>query len=316
MIGLTTGRRLHFGLFTPVPVPGLDFIYGGVGAMVDVPGITLQAEPAESWSAEGQHSGRVQQILERLHTHAGPAPSPHVLRVTYAAPAHQGWGTGTQLALVVARLWSYLADIPWSAREASHWTGRGVRSGVGIAGFDHPGAIFDFGKQPSRPAATSKVNSIQLPPEWTWLLVEPRGETGLHAEEERSAFARLPPPAAHRVTELKNLSAKLSLDGSHMDFTSFAETLTAYNRIAGSLYASVQGGDYGSPLTAERIAHLQAHGVRGVGQSSWGPGLFALFPDKPSALAIKSRLKLPHCTIHLGHTACTSPQVDLSPATR
>jgi predicted sugar kinase len=48
------------------------------------------------------------------------------------------------------------------------------------------------------------------------------------------------------------------------------------------LFASVQGGSYNGLEVASTIATLQAMGVQGVGQSSWGPGVFAWFESQAS----------------------------------
>jgi beta-ribofuranosylaminobenzene 5'-phosphate synthase len=45
----------------------------------------------------------------------------------------------------------------------------------------------------------------------------------------------------------------------------------------------VQGGVYADPLLARIVAHLRGQGIRGVGQSSWGPTLYALAPDAAEA---------------------------------
>jgi beta-RFAP synthase len=319
VISITTGRRLHFGLFTPVPVPRLDLAYGGVGVMIDVPGISLTAEESGSWSVEGPQSTRVHVILQKLQSDNSLHGQlrPHTFRVKYAAPAHQGWGTGTQLALAVAKLWYHLTTTPWSLHDATERVGRGVRSNIGVVGFEHPGLIYDEGKRTDRRSSQETVARLtQLPAEWTWLLIEPRGEIGLHSDEERAAFSRLPTPDVEVVKRLQHLGESLYTAAVEADFQKFAVTLTEYNRLAGSLYESVQGGVYGSASTAARIAHLQSLGALGVGQSSWGPGIFAVFPDDASAEAFKSRLELPNCAVHWGKASRTSPRVDSSPAVR
>jgi predicted sugar kinase len=54
---LRTPSRLHFGLLSW----GLNAPrqFGGVGLMVEAPGITITAESARSWTAEGPLAGRV-----------------------------------------------------------------------------------------------------------------------------------------------------------------------------------------------------------------------------------------------------------------
>ena len=63
MIRIQTGRRIHFGLFAPVPVPELDLAYGGLGMMVDAPGVVLEGKLDNEWSVQGMEKDRV----ERRH---------------------------------------------------------------------------------------------------------------------------------------------------------------------------------------------------------------------------------------------------------
>ena len=45
--------------------------------------------------------------------------------------------------------------------------------------------------------------------------------------------------------------------------------------IAATLFAAVQAGPYRDRTIAARVERAQAAGLRGVGQSSWGPTVFA-----------------------------------------
>ena len=48
----------------------------------------------------------------------------------------------------------------------------------------------------------------------------------------------------------------------------------------------MQGGIYSCPATAELVQWLRGRGVRGVGQSSWGPTVFAMAGDADEATAL------------------------------
>src|SRR5262245_2402938 len=61
------------------------------------------------------------------------------------------------------------------------------------------------------------------------------------------------------------------------------EAMHQYNRLAGEPFAPAQGGPYACPLTAEIVAFLRANGIAGVGQSSWGPTVFAIVEDESRA---------------------------------
>jgi predicted sugar kinase len=59
--------------------------------------------------------------------------------------------------------------------------------------------------------------------------------------------------------------------------------LHEYNARAGEAFATVQGGRYAHAKIAEAVHFARNHGVQGVGQSSWGPAVFAVVGDDEQA---------------------------------
>ena len=56
-----------------------------------------------------------------------------------------------------------------------------------------------------------------------------------------------------------------------------------FGRRAGLCYAAVQGGPYGSPRVEMLVERIRSFGVAGVGQSSWGPTIYATCRDQTEA---------------------------------
>src|SRR5262249_32050066 len=115
MIRITTGSRLHFGLFH-LPGEGVEYWpdrtgtpilparrFGGVGLMIDEPGIQLTATPASEWSAVGPLGPRALAFARQYAESTEQATTPCRIVVHRIAPEHSGLGTGTQLGLAVAR---------------------------------------------------------------------------------------------------------------------------------------------------------------------------------------------------------------------
>ena len=90
------------------------------------------------------------------------------------------------------------------------------------------------------------------------------------------------------------------------DFARFSASVYRYGRLAGLCFAAVQGGPYNGPQLSRIVDRIRALGVTGVGQSSWGPTLFALLPGEPQAREFVASL-----AVELGHEevqlAVTSP---------
>jgi beta-RFAP synthase len=286
MIRICTGSRLHFGLLMTGGPAGRRF--GGVGLMIDEPGMEITAEAADAWSVDGPLAERADSVLRHVLA-AAPRPVPAGLsfRIRRAAPEHSGLGTGTQLSLAIARL----------VAEAQQWTdctgpvlapiaGRGARSAVGIHGFDRGGFLVEGGKR-EEGAIAPLVFQHPFPEEWRIVLAIPRGEAGLHGNAEREVFCQMDGIAPSRTPPLCRLTLMGILPALLENrFAEFGESLYDFNRLAGELFRTVQGGPYSKTATpiVEAIRRL---GVVGAGQSSWGPTVFAVTenPERASWLA-------------------------------
>ena len=85
------------------------------------------------------------------------------------------------------------------------------------------------------------------------------------------------------------------------DNRTFGEALYEYNRDAGEPFVPDQGGIYASPQAKAIVKCIRDAGVSGVGQSSWGPTLFAICEDIERAQSLKARLDR-----HFPNTCCES----------
>jgi beta-ribofuranosylaminobenzene 5'-phosphate synthase len=299
MTRVTTASRLHFGLFRVAPpaqpeTPG-NRRFGGVGLMVDAPGLSLTVHPAVSWSAEGPHAERALVFAQRfVETLPAAVSSPQRLVVERAPPAHAGLGTGTQLGLAVARALAIAAGRPdLDAPELARRVGRGERSALGVHGFALGGFLVEAGKCGSE-AVAPLVARMEIPDSWRLVLALPPGPPGFHGLAERQAFQQLADrgqsesqtDAQCRLVLLNLLPAV-----AERDLTDFGEALHEFNARAGESFAAIQGGRYASPRVAELVSFLRREGIRGVGQSSWGPAVFAVTVDEEHANSLVGRLR-------------------------
>jgi beta-ribofuranosylaminobenzene 5'-phosphate synthase len=273
---IRTPSRLHFGLLGWGPQAGRQF--GGVGLMIDSPGINLMVEPASSWRIEGPHAPRVVQLvayLQQKMRESGMTLPPAHIRVESVPPEHVGLGVGTQLCLAVARAVLRLAGVrDLSAGELARWTGRGRRSGIGLHGFEHGGLIVDGGRKNEADIPPLLVR-LPFPDEWSILVVRPPGDSGLHGPDEHRAFADLPPFTQNvtdslcRLVLLEILPAVLE-----RDLAAFGAALGELQAHVGACFAPAQGGIYATAQASEIVNLLRSLGFVGVGQSSWGPTLY------------------------------------------
>ncbi|MDR3632643.1 MAG: beta-RFAP synthase [Isosphaeraceae bacterium] len=266
-----TPSRLHFGLLGWGPDSVRQF--GGVGLMIEDPGIRLIARPAQAWSAEGPLADRV---LRVAHALAAQLPTPPVAFLVETAPGeHLGLGVGTQVSLAVAQAILALAGEPAPSLETlARLTGRGLRSGIGLHGFRHGGFIVDGGRG-AVGGIPPLLARLPFPAEWSVLVVTPGRGPGLHGTEEASAFAKLP-AIPQRVTDRLCRSVLLGIMPALIehDLEAFGRSLTELQEEVGLCFAPAQGGRLASARSAEIVADLRRSGLHGVGQSSWGPTLY------------------------------------------
>jgi beta-RFAP synthase len=252
--------------------------------MVERPGIEVVASPAAGWSAEGPLARRALRVAEvvgeRLRARGVNVPSLNV-QIERATPEHVGLGTGTQLTLAITALLLEQAGLALDEiPEFAAASGRGRRSGIGLHGFLHGGLIVDGGR-PSGNGVPPLVARHDFPDSWSILIVLMKLELGLHGGEEGQAFSQLP-AIPRRVTEelCRLILLGLLPAVAERDIEQFGIALGEVQRRVGECFAPVQEGIYAREELSEMASALQALGLHGVGQSSWGPTLYG-FTDRP-----------------------------------
>ncbi|MFV2070369.1 MAG: hypothetical protein ACC645_25670, partial [Pirellulales bacterium] len=282
-VTVTAPSRLHFGLFAFDN--GVPYQFGGVGVMVGHPRTRLVLRPAERFVVRGAYGDRLRRHAVRAAQIWDLPQLPRCsLELTEYPEQHVGLGSGTQLGLsVVAGLNALLGRPPLGAEALAHAAGRAARSAVGTHGFLWGGLIVEMGKRDAG-ALGVLAGRVELPGSWRFTLLLPAGDVGLSGDAERRAFASLPAVSTTTTEQLIELArGRLMPDAACGRFADFSDALYEYGCLAGECFASWQGGPFASPQLARLVQRIRGHGVCGVGQSSWGPTLFALLPGQQEA---------------------------------
>lgn len=282
--------RLHFGMFSFGHADQPQF--GGVGVMVNPPAVEIEITPAAEFSVTGTHFERVYQFAKTA-AHSGRLASLPHCQINVKAPTdHTGLGVGTQLGLAVAAgLRQFLALPHICTAELSAAVGRGARSSVGTYGFELGGLIVDGGKMPG--VRTGElVCRMPLPEEWRFVLLRPTGEQGLAGEHEASAFARLPPVPVAVTRRLWQITHERMLPAVRSaNCEQFGDAVYEFGRLAGNCFAAAQGGPFANAGIERLVTTIRHYGVTGVGQSSWGPTVFAIVAGDAQAEELASWLR-------------------------
>src|SRR5438034_2567726 len=188
--------RLHFGVLDLRGDLGRRF--GGIGAAVPAPSLLLEAHPASDLQAEGPDAARARAFAQRFAAFHGIPPRVH-LCLHRTIPPHAGLGSGTQLALAVARATAELYGLPTDVATLARAVDRGRRSAVGTWTFAFGGFVLEGGRTAGTERVAPLLARLPFPDLWRCVVAVPRGKPGLAGDDEAAAFARLPSPSARDV---------------------------------------------------------------------------------------------------------------------
>lgn len=315
-VHVTAPSRLHLGMLSFGQPDARQF--GGVGVMIDAPGMQLRFREAEQLEVHGPLAARALQFTGRMADALGLTHEPPCrIDVIRAPREHVGLGVGTQLGLAVAAGLNRFLDRPHAdAAELAAYVGRAKRSAVGTYGFDRGGMIVEAGRSDDERIAPL-VCRVELPDAWRFVLICPKVDQGLSGTSETEAFAGLP-PVPEQVTErlCRELLLHIVPAARAGRFDEFSAGVYRYGRLAGECFATRQSGPFAGERLANLVEAIREMGVEGVGQSSWGPTLFALFADERQAGAFvrtfRERPDAADLDLHMTSTANHGARVELT----
>lgn len=280
--------RLHLGFLDLGGHLGRRF--GSIGVTLETIATEIEVTSAPALSITGWNTDRAAQVIRGLLKRLQLPERMHI-HVAAQIPPHSGLGSGTQLALglgtAVARFWGRALD----TRRIAWLSGRGERSGIGIAAFEGGGFIVDGGRTETT-MTPPLISRLQVPENWRWLLVFDERFQGLSGQREAQAFRALPPFPRATAAELcyqlmiRGLSAL-----AEARFDDFCACLAVVQRANGGYFTPAQSGRYASLEVANVLSWLESQGWIGLGQSSWGPTGFCLLPDPETAEQVERALK-------------------------
>lgn len=279
-ISVAAPARLHMGFIDLNGAAGRRF--GSLGLGIEDIGIEVHAEPQTRIEATGPDAARAVDYARRLLEHHQIDRGVR-LSIKRSIPEHAGLGSGTQLALAVGVAVTRLYNLSIEPASIAAILDRGHRSGIGIGAFTHGGFIVDAGHG-ERTLAPPVVSRLHFPEAWRLVLILNPGQSGLSGTPELDAFENLAPmqPAvAERISWLILMQALPAI--VEHDCERFGDAVSQIQQHIGDYFAPVQGAMFCSDKVATAARQLRAAGATGIGQSSWGPTGFAIFPSETQA---------------------------------
>jgi beta-ribofuranosylaminobenzene 5'-phosphate synthase len=278
--------RLHLGMLAAAGDGTRRF--GGLGVAVSRPAVVLEASPASELSADGPDAERALMFARRCHDALGLTSGAH-LRVVEAIPQHAGLGSGTKLALAVAKALTMLAAREVDAPGLAEAAGRGARSAVGMWTFALGGLVVEGGVRRGHERPAPLLARYAMPEEWRCVLVVPAAEPGLSGPAEEAAFARLAPLPEHSAAIAQLVLTSLLPALVEHDVVEFGAALTRVQELVGDSFAAVQGGRF-HPRAGALVEALLDAGAAGAGQSSWGPAVYGIAGSEAAGRELADRM--------------------------
>ena len=286
-VSVMTTARLHFGFLDPSgrgPEP-----FGSFGLAIDRPVTRLTLRRANSLKVSGEEAERAAHYLAQL-AEAYDLRNSYGLTVEETIPPHSGLGSGTQLALAVGTALSTLEGLGATPQEIAIRLGRGARSGIGIATFANGGVVLDRG--PVSGALPELIARLPFPDDWRVLLIFDPYLAGIHGGLEAVAFDEAPDFPQSEVEELRSRVLNHALPAlESRDFDGFTAEVGHLQARMGAYFASLQGGPIVSSGVAKVLDWVATQGLKGIGQSSWGPTGFVFVRSESEGTSLLENLQ-------------------------
>jgi len=238
-----------------------------IGLAIEHPRTVIEASFAENMSQDPE----IIEVLRRLENVFDIDLSNISVRILSRAPKHVGLGSTTQLKLSIARAVLSLLNIDVQNMEyLSQILGRGEISGVGTYAHAYGGLVIDMGKRKVEefPKLYMRLEFPRI-----WYIVVARGEgRGPDERREHSLFAYSCPIELVYEASFQVFSIIVPAIVER-DFELFCRGLERLQLIVGKMFEKAQGGIF-SGSSEELVSLLKKLGLKGVGQSSWGPTVY------------------------------------------
>lgn len=288
--------RLHMGFFDLHG--GLGRKFGGIGVSLSSPKQVVTASMSGCLQVSGESNARSSIIAQQLLEKLGIKTSVR-LHIEQHIPEHAGLGSGTQLALAIGSAIGQLYQLNLTTTKIAELTGRGARSGIGIAAFDYGGLLIDGGRVSNLTTVANHSKKVppllaryDFPDHWCILLILDHHQVGVHGADERQAFNQLPEFSENLAAHLcRHVLMQAMPALIEQDLSAFGQAIQTLQSHVGDYFSLAQGGRYASRKVTSVLDYLQTQGVACFGQSSWGPTGFAVFENRLAAEKQMQQLK-------------------------
>ena len=186
-------------------------------------------------------------------------------------PAHNGLGSGTQLALSVGYLIAEFNKLKLDINQLAFLFRRGRRSGIGIECFKKGGFNIDAGKLKGSIKPPLSIFNMKWPKDWKILLILDKNLEGLHGKKEVQEFKELKKIHKNKTNlNCKSLLMNIIPGLIEKNFEEFTKGIRAIQDMMSETFYGKRT-KYASISIEKIFKNLNKKGIKCYGQSSWGP---------------------------------------------
>lgn len=296
-IRVSAPARLHLGDIDPFGIG--RFGYAPILAL-DKPKTIVEASQDNDLQISGLDINECRVYAKRI-LKAFNLPGAK-LKVLSRPNRHVGFGSTTQLALSIGKAITLAYDLEVNSIKLAQGLKR--TSTGGLHTFQRGGFVVAGGFKITQGGPFLKRKEAHIPPlifranfptKWRFLIVTPsKASVSPYGEREEELFKKLQSkklPSQLIYEAYFTLMSQLIPSVTEKDAETFGKALTKIQYLVGQIYSPVQGGTF-NPDSTWVISILRRDGVLGVGQSSWGPTVFAFIENEKRALEIKNAVKI------------------------
>ncbi|MEM1898475.1 MAG: hypothetical protein QXD36_05235 [Sulfolobales archaeon] len=284
VIEVRAGYRLHLGFYRFYDNP---YIYGSLGVSVEEPHISVlvRSSPILKVRCDTKLCEELVVATARLLNIRDVE-----VEVSGYLSHHVGLGSRTRILLTTyLALTNYLGVEADVGRVINLLGGRKI-SGVGIYSFFYGNLVVDSGLNVNDASMhyPKLLYLYEVPGNWYLIIVLPEGFKGLSEVEEVSIIRNVEafPKQELLYKEFVRLLTSLSL----RDFNIFTNALSRIQELTGEYFSKYQGGVFAHDISEELATVMRSEGVRGIGQSSWGPTIYGFTDSYAKALSVRSSI--------------------------
>lgn len=277
-IEVETGARIHLGFYGIRP--GYRE-YGGLGIYIDGVGYKIIVKEHEHDLVKGCQAGRVTEVINEVRAQFKTTKH-YMIEVQKCIPEHVGLGSTTQLKLALYSAILRLEGIVTSLENIAVKAGVGSISGVGFYGFKYGGLIVDSGRRQGN-ELVGLLARYEFPENWYIAVVVPATRHRVFGEvEEKYMMTYTTINESSYCRALEIVFRRLLPAVVERNFTDFVTSVEELDKLTSNYFAA-QKGRFCCKESEVVATALKEAGGEGIGQSSWGPTIYAFFETRKAA---------------------------------